>query len=76
MINGLRVAAVMPLHFGVDFLPYAIRSVADVVDEFLIMYSPVPNHGTYSSPLRNPETRDQLMAAAYSVAPDKTRWLE
>lgn len=76
MINGLRVAAVMPLHFGLAYVPYAMRSVADVVDEYLIMYSPVPNHGTYSSPIPCPETRDMLMEAAYLAAPDKTRWFE
>lgn len=76
MINGLRVTAITPLHFGVDYLPYAMRSVADVVDEFLIMYSPVPNHGTYSSALPCPESRDDLIAAAYQIAPEKTRWFD
>lgn len=76
MINGLRVAAITPLHFGLSYLPYAMRSVADVVDLFLIMYSPTPNHGTYSSALPCPESRDMLLEAAYQTAPDRTRWFE
>lgn len=77
MINDLRVAAIVCLHFGADYLPYAIRSVADVVDEFIIMYSPVPNHGTYSSAVPCPESRDDLIAAAFTLdTAFKTRWFD
>ncbi len=63
MINGHRVAAVMCLHFGADYLAYAMRSVADVVDEYHIMYSPVASHG-HASPVPCPETFDQLRDVA------------
>lgn len=76
MINGLRVAAITPLHFGASYLPYAMRSVAGVVDEFILCYSPTPNHGTYSSALPCPESRDMLLEAAYQTAPDRTRWFD
>lgn len=76
MINGRKVAAVMCLHFGATYIPYAMRSVADIVDEFYIMYSPVPNHGIFETPLSCPESRSDLLEAAYQVAPDRTRWFE
>lgn len=76
MIDNRRVAAIICLHFGRDFLPYAMRSVLDVVDEFYVMYSPVANHGVYKDGLTCPETRDELLEVAFSVAPDITRWFD
>lgn len=76
MIDNRRVAAVICLHFGADFLPYAMRSLADVVDEFLVMYSPVANHGVYNPSLTCPESRDTLLEAAFATAPDRTRWFD
>lgn len=68
MIPNRRIAAVICLHFGADYLPYAMRSVADVVDEIFIMYSPVPNHGVFETPIPCPETKDMLWDAADSVS--------
>jgi hypothetical protein len=61
MINNRRVAAVICLHFGADYLSYAMRSVSDVVDEYYIQYSPTACHGHYS-PVPCPETQAQLEA--------------
>lgn len=76
MIDNRRVAAVICLHFGADYLPYAMRSLADVVDEFFVMYSPVANHGVYNPSLTCPESRDTLLEAAFATAPDRTRWFD
>lgn len=76
MIHGRTVAAVTCLHFGKDYLPHAMRSVADVVDQFYVMYSPIPNHGVFDISHPCPDSRDDLMGAAFSVAPDSTRWFE
>ena len=76
MIHNRRVAAVICLHMGKDYLPYAIRSVMDEVDEIFVMYSPVPNHGTFHSPIPCPESRSDLIEAAYSIVPEKTRWFD
>lgn len=76
MINGLSVAAVICLHFGKSYLSYAMRSVADVVDEYLVMYSPVPNHGVFDTAHPCPETREQLMDALYWEDHQQAHWYE
>jgi hypothetical protein len=80
MIHNRRVAAILPLHFGKDYLAYAMRSVADVVDEYLIMYSPVPNHGVFDTSMPCPDTRDELLEIAYGDGPyfqgDVVRWFD
>lgn len=53
-----------------------MRSVLDVVDEYFVMYSPIANHGVYNPLLVCPESRDDLVESAFSVAPDSTRWFE
>lgn len=74
MIHNRRVAAIICLHFGLPYIEYAMRSVLDVVDQYIIMYSPVANHGVYKPGLACPETRDELADVAFSVAPECTRW--
>ena len=59
----MKIAAFTALHYGADYLPYAIRSVAPFVDEWLFAYSPVGSHGHKTS-VRCPETEEQLRAAA------------
>lgn len=62
------------LHYGRDFLPYAIRSVYDFVDFHHIIYTPHPSHGyiTNTPPI---ETREELVAASKQYDPDnKIRW--
>lgn len=76
MIDNHTVCAIIPLHYGKNYLAYAMHSVLDVVDEFLVMYSHRPNHGAHASPLPCPDTRDELFDLAFSVAPDITRWFE
>lgn len=76
MIHNRTVAAVICLHFGLPYLSDAMRSLLDVVDSFFIMYSPVANHGVSSNGLVCPESREDLLEAAYSAAPEKTRWFD
>ena len=59
----MKVAAFTALHYGKDYLEYAIRSVAPDVDEWLFAYSPVGSHG-HRSNITCPETEAQLKAAA------------
>ena len=68
----MRVSGYCCLHYGLDFLPWAIRSVYDHVDVFHCVYSPHPSHGSRTT-LPPPETREQLMAAALDVGP-KVQW--
>lgn len=77
MIHNRTVAAVICLHFGLPYISYAMRSVEHVVDEFIVCYSPVANHGVYKEGLTCPESREDLVFAAFSVAPyPRTRWFD
>lgn len=40
-----KVLAYCPLHYGKDYLKYAIASVYPLVNEILILYTPQPSHG-------------------------------
>lgn len=73
MINGRKVAAVTCLHYGREYLAWAIASVIQDVDELYVLYSPEGSHLT-RTPDRCPETRAELYALAASAARDKLRW--
>lgn len=77
MIDNRTVTAVICLHFGKDYLPWAMRSVESIVDEYIVCYSPVANHGVYNPALSCPETQEMLREIAFSVAPwPRTRWFD
>jgi len=59
----MKIAAFTALHYGADYLEYAIKSVAPYVDEWLFAYSPIGSHG-HRSNVSCPETEVQLKAAA------------
>lgn len=67
----------MICHYGKDYLPWALRSVYDNVEQIHILYTPHPSHGsgTDAPPV---ETRDQLREAAYSFGDPqgKIRWYD
>lgn len=44
----MRTIACVCLHYGVEYLEYAIRSVIDYVDEVAIFYADLPSHGHYT----------------------------
>jgi len=68
----MRIEGMMVLHYGLDYLPYAIKSVYDHVDRFHVVYSPHPSHGSRTN-TPPPETRSELHAAAMSAGP-KVVW--
>lgn len=70
-----KVVGVTALHYGKDFLSYAIRSVIDAVDEHHILYSPRGSHGHHTDAVC-PDTRDELYALAEYSAGRKLRWHE
>ncbi len=55
----MKVLAYTPLHYGKEYLKYAIESVHDFVDEVLILYSPYPTYG-HGSSLPNPDSYADL----------------
>lgn len=70
-----KTVAYTCLHYGIEYLPWAIRSVIDYVDEYIVLYSPVGSHGKHA-PMPCPETRAQLYVAALKAAGKKLRWYD
>lgn len=66
----MKVAAFTALHYGSDYLRWALRSVAPFVDEWLVAYSPVGSHGSRTNtpcPDREADLRDIAYAALNGV---------
>ena len=68
----MRVEVYQIVHYGLDYIGSALRSVYNQVDAIHVVYSPHPSHG-FKTDLLPPETREQLMAAALDVGP-KVQW--
>lgn len=72
----MKIHSLTVLHYGKDYLSYALRSIYDSVDSCHIFYSPTPSHGhqTNTPPI---ETKEELRAAAYHYDPDgKVKWYD
>jgi hypothetical protein len=63
------IVAYSVVHYGSDYIGYAIKSVYDHVDKILIFYTNKPSHG-HSSNLNNPDSRDRVKNAAYNTFGD------
>jgi hypothetical protein len=70
-----KVIAYTALHYGREFLPWAIRSIIDDVEEYHVLYSPVGSHSVRTD-VPCPETRDELFRIAHTEAGDKLRWTD
>lgn len=68
-----KVISFTILHYGMPYLEYSLRSVADVVREAWVLYTPRPSHGT-GTHLRCPDHPRDLFEAAKRGAGDKLRW--
>jgi hypothetical protein len=71
----MKTIAYTALHYGSDYLAYAIRSIIDHVDEYWVLYSAVGSHGHRTNAV-NPDTRDQLYSIAAQAAGNKLRWVD
>lgn len=69
----MKVIGFTCLHYGKDYLEWAIRSVIDHVDEHWCVYSPIGSHGHRTDRVC-PDTREELYAAAQRGAGSKLRW--
>lgn len=58
----MKTIACIALHYGIEYLEWAVRSVRPVVDEVHVVYSPVPSFGR-STPERCPEDENVLATA-------------
>lgn len=68
-----KVIAYSIVHYGADFLPYALRSIIDHVDEAIVLYTPHPSHG-HSTTAKCPETKDDIFKAADIDSPKVKRY--
>jgi hypothetical protein len=69
----VRTIAYTALHYGSDYLDWAIQSIIDHVDEYHVLYSAVGSHG-HRTDVPNPDTREQLYALASDAAGSKLIW--
>ncbi len=71
--ESMRVVGFMALHYGLDYIQYAIESIIDFVDVLHIAYSPVGSHGA-TTPVPCPESERDLRALAHKAAAGKLVW--
>lgn len=71
----MRIISLTVLHYGADYLSYALKSVHDAVDLQYVLYTPEGSHG-HRTPEECPDTREMLIEAAIDGAGDKLRWHE
>src|SRR3990167_6751416 len=71
----MKVIGYTALHYGRDYLGYAIRSVIDAVEEYHVLYTSQGSHG-HRSQAHCPETRLELFEIAEAAAGAKVRWHE
>lgn len=69
----MRIVGFMALHYGLDYIQYAIESIIDYVDILHIAYSPVGSHGV-TTPVPCPESERELRLLAYKAAGRKLVW--
>lgn len=69
----MKVIAYTALHYGAEYLAYAIKSVIDHVDEYHVLYSAEGSHG-WRTEERCPDTAQQLYDIARAVAGHKLHW--
>lgn len=69
----MKTIAMTALHYGKDYLSYAIRSVIESVDEYHVLYTAHGSHGHKTSAVC-PDTKDELYALAEHSAGRRLRW--
>ncbi len=71
------IVACYILHYGSDYLSFSLRSIYENVDKIVMVYSPLPSHGTIQT-LPNPDTKqhiqDELMR--FGDPAYKIHWVE
>lgn len=70
-----KISSYTVLHYGRDYLPYALRSVAPVVDRSFVFFTPHASHG-HSTDLPPIESRDELMVSIPADEWDKLTWVD
>lgn len=71
----MKTIAYTALHYGKDYLGFAIRSIIDYVDEYWVLYSAIGSHGCRTN-VPCPDTREELYWIAQQVAGNKLHWVD
>ena len=71
------IVANIAMHYGSDYVAYAIKPIYDHVDKIVVAYAEKPSHG-HSSNLVNPDTRSLCYDAVYQSGDpkNKIRWID
>lgn len=70
----MKIHAYMVAHYGIDYIPYALRSVINHVELAHVIYTPHPSHG-HQTQARCPETKEQIWSST-EIGSDKIRRYE
>lgn len=70
----MRIVGLTVLHYGTDYLAWALRSVVDVVNTHYILYTPQGSHG-HRTAARCPDTRHALYREAVRFT-SNIRWID
>lgn len=66
-----KIHAYTIVHYGKDYIGYALKSVSDYVDKIHVFYTPLPSHG-HTSQAQVPETAQEILDAIEShISPRK-----
>lgn len=68
-----KVISMTCLHYGADYLAWALRSIVDSVDECWVLYTPQGSFGAHAN-MPCPDSEAVLFAAAQLGAGNKLRW--
>jgi len=72
----MRVHSYTIVHYGADYVCYALRSVYDQVEKLHVFYTPHPSH-SHRVDVPPPESRDEIATAALACDPEgKIIWHE
>jgi hypothetical protein len=70
----MRIVAYCPLHYGLPYLEWAIRSIIPQVDAMHILYSPHGSHNGNPGTMPCPDSEGDLLETARAAAGDKLVW--
>jgi len=71
-MNNARILCYIPLHYGAEYLAYAIKSVEPFVERIIILYTAEPSYG-FGTHAHCPESEQQLHDLAIASSP-KVEW--
>ena len=71
----MKVASYSIIHYGKDYLDYAIQSIYDTVDSVFVFYTPHPSHG-HKSNLPRLESRKEILKSISKQHFPKLIWID